>query len=74
MLAARGLWAQSGVRGVEVDYNRPKSYVVGGVGIEGNQYFNEHQILQQVGLQKGQTVTVPGEDVTSIVRRLVAQR
>ncbi|MBQ9701490.1 MAG: outer membrane protein assembly factor BamA [Bacteroidales bacterium] len=74
MLVARGLWAQSGVRGVEVDYNRPKSYVVGGVGIEGNQYFNEHQILQQVGLQKGQTVTVPGEDVTSIVRRLVAQR
>ena len=74
MLAARGLWAQSGVRGVEVDYNRPKSYVVGGVGIEGNQYFNEHQILQQVGLQKGQTITVPGEDVTSIVRRLVAQR
>ncbi|MBQ9194258.1 MAG: outer membrane protein assembly factor BamA, partial [Bacteroidales bacterium] len=74
MLAARGLWAQSGVRGVEVDYNRPKSYVVGGVGIEGNQYFNEHQILQQVGLQKGQIITVPGEDVTSIVRRLVAQR
>ena len=74
MLAARGLWAQSGVRGVEVDYNRPKSYVVGGVGIEGNQYFNEHQILQQVGLQKGQTITVPGEDVTGIVKRLVAQR
>ncbi|MBP3257421.1 MAG: outer membrane protein assembly factor BamA [Bacteroidales bacterium] len=74
MLVARGLWAQSGVRGVEVDYNRPKSYVVGGVGIEGNQYFNEHQILQQVGLQKGQIITVPGEDVTSIVRRLVAQR
>ena len=74
MLAARGLWAQSGVGGVEVDYNRPKSYIVGGVGIEGNQYFNEHQILQQVGLQKGQTITVPGEDVTSIVRRLVAQR
>ena len=74
MLVARGLWAQSGVGGVEVDYNRPKSYIVGGVGIEGNQYFNEHQILQQVGLQKGQTITVPGEDVTSIVRRLVAQR
>jgi len=47
---------------------------VGGVGIEGNQYFNEHQILQQVGLQKGQTITVPGEDVTGVVKRLVAQR
>jgi len=47
---------------------------VGGVGIEGNQYFNEHQILQQVGMQKGQTITVPGEDVTGVVKRLVAQR
>ena len=74
MLAALGLRAQSGAGGVEVDYNRPKSYVVGGVGIEGNQYFNEHQILQQVGLQKGQTITVPGEDVTGVVKRLVAQR
>ncbi len=74
MLAALGLHAQSGAGGVEVDYNRPKSYVVGGVGIEGNQYFNEHQILQQVGLQKGQTITVPGEDVTGVVKRLVAQR
>ena len=42
MLSALGLRAQSGTGGVEVDYNRPKSYVVGGVGIEGNQYFNEH--------------------------------
>lgn len=74
MLSALGLRAQSGTGGVEVDYNRPKSYVVGGVGIEGNQYFNEHQILQQVGLQKGQTITVPGEDVTGVVKRLVAQR
>ena len=74
MLSALGLRAQSGAGGVEVDYNRPKSYVVGGVGIEGNQYFNEHQILQQVGMQKGQTITVPGEDVTGVVRRLVAQR
>ncbi len=74
MLSALGLRAQSGTGGVEVDYNRPKSYVVGGVGIEGNQYFNEHQILQQVGMQKGQTITVPGEDVTSVVKRLVAQR
>ena len=74
MLSALGLRAQSGTGGVEVDYNRPKSYVVGGVGIEGNQYFNEHQILQQVGMQKGQTITVPGEDVTGVVKRLVAQR
>ena len=59
---------------IEVDYNHPRKYVVGGVGVEGNRYFNEHQILQLAGLREGQEVTVPGEDVTGIVKRLVAQR
>ena len=59
---------------IEVDYNHPRKYVVGGVGVEGNQYFNEHQILQLAGLREGQQITVPGEDVTGVVKRLVAQR
>ena len=66
--------AQEKGSGIEIDYNRPKTYVVGGVGVSGNQYFNENQILQLTGLQKGTELTVPGEDVTGIVRRLVAQR
>ena len=68
------LMAQSSRSGIEVDYNHPKKYIVGGVGVEGNQYFNQHQILQITGLQPGQEVTVPGEEVTGIVKRLVAQR
>lgn len=59
---------------IEIDYNSPRKYIVGGVKVEGNHYFNEHQILQQTGLQTGQEITVPGEDVTGIVKRLVAQR
>jgi outer membrane protein insertion porin family len=47
---------------------------VGGVGVEGNQYFNEHQIIQLTGMQPGQEITVPGDEVTGIVKRLVAQR
>ena len=74
LLATSSLWAQSGRNSIEVDYTHPKKYVVGGVGIEGNQYFNEHQILQLVGMQPGQEVTAPGEDITGVVKRLVAQR
>ena len=59
---------------IEVDYNRPRKYVVGGIGIEGNRYFNDHQLLQLVGVQKGTELTVPGEEITMIVKRLVAQR
>ena len=70
ILAGLSLRAQ----GIEVDYSHPRKYIVGGVHVEGNQYFSENQILQLTGMQPGQELTVPGEDITGIVRRLVAQR
>jgi len=74
LLAGTTLQAQNTRSSIEVDYSHPKKYIVGGVSVEGNQYFSEHQILQLTGLQNGQEVTVPGEEITSIVQRLVAQR
>ncbi|MBO4434166.1 MAG: hypothetical protein J5769_01775, partial [Bacteroidales bacterium] len=68
------MWAQTSRSGIEVDYNHPREYVVGGVGVEGNNYFSESQIVQLSGLRAGAKVTVPGEDITSIVRRIWAQR
>ena len=65
-------WAQGD--GVTVDYNNPKKYIVGGVGVEGNHYFSESQILQVTGLQKGMEVEVPGEALSSIVDRMWLQR
>ena len=59
---------------VEVDYSHPRKYVVGGVSVEGNSYFSSQQITQLTGLRKGMEVTVPGEDVSEIVRRLWLKR
>ena len=64
-------FAQEG--GVEVDYNRPVKYKVGGVSVEGNNYFSESQIISLTGLQKGMEVTVPSEELSLIVRRLWLQ-
>ena len=69
VLAAVSAMAQ----GVEIDYNNPKKYVVGGVTVEGNNYFSPEQILQIAGLQSGMEVTVPGEEISSIVNRLWLQ-
>ena len=74
VLAAFGASAQGNRSSIEIDYLRPRKYVVGGVGVEGNRYFSENQILQLSGLRTGMTVTAPGEDITGIVNRLVAQR
>ena len=73
-LAGMTLRAQTGRESIEIDYANPKTYVVGGVGVEGNQYFGENQVLQLTGVRTGMKLTVPGEDVTGIVKRLVAQR
>ena len=68
------VWAQQKGSDVEVDYNNPKKYIVGGVRVEGSQYFSPDQILQAAGLQKGMEVTVPSEAMSNIVERLWHQR
>ena len=67
-------WAQQVGSDIVVDYNKPQKYVVGGVKVEGNNYFSPDQILQITGMQKGMEVTVPSEELTSIVNRLWLQR
>ena len=59
---------------ITVDYENPQKYIVGGVEVEGNHYFGPDQIIQLTGLQKGLEVTVPGDDMSSIVERLWLQR
>ena len=60
--------AQDG--GVEVDYNHPQKYIVAGISVEGNTVFGESQIVNQTGLHPGMEVTVPGDDLSNVVRRL----
>ena len=75
-LAAAGLsaYGQSFREGVETDYNNPRKYILGGLRVEGNSYFGENQILQTTGLKQGSELQIPGDDVTNVVRRLMAQR
>lgn len=74
MALAIPVWAQASGEKIEVDYNNPKKYVVGGVEVEGNHYFAPQQIIQITGLQKGMEVTVPSEELSAIVKRLWLQR
>ena len=60
--------------GIEVDYNHPQKYIIAGISVEGNTVFSEQQIVNQTGLHQGMTVTVPGDDIANVVRRLYLQR
>ena len=58
---------------VEVDYTRPRKYIVGDVNVEGNTYFSSNQIVSQTGLLKGREVTIPGDDITSAIKKLTTR-
>ncbi len=58
---------------IEVDYDNPKSYIVGGVTVRGNKSYSNNQIISLTGLAKGLTVTVPSDAMSSVVDRLWAQ-
>ena len=74
LFVAFGVWGQQNRDDVTIDYNKPKKYIVGGVGVEGYNYLNPDQIMQVSGLQKGMAVTVPSDEMTSVINRLWAQR
>ncbi len=59
---------------VEIDYNRPKQYYVGSVRVEGNTYFDQSQIAAQSGLYVGRRITLPGDEISSAIKRLLAKK
>ena len=59
---------------VEVDYDQPRSYIIGGISVDGNTHFGEQQIISLTGLQQGMKVTIPSDDLSSVVTRLWAQK
>ena len=59
---------------LNLDYSKPKEYYVGGVRVEGNSTHRDEQIINLTGLRKGMKLTIPGDDISSILNRLWAQR
>ena len=61
-------------RTVEVDYNRPQVYEIGGLTVSGIKYLNPDQILSLTGIQIGDKIEIPGEELSSIIKRIWQQR
>lgn len=67
-------YAQQNQSSLVVDYMHPRKYIVGGIKVEGIKYLGEQQIIALTGLREGMEVTIPGEQMTSIVQRIWGQR
>ncbi len=57
-----------------VDYEDPKDYILGGISVSGVKYLGEEQMISLTGLSKGDVITIPGDEISSIVKRIWAQR
>ena len=47
----------------------PKKYEIGGIKVEGIDNYEDYVLIGLSGLAVGQTITVPGDDITSAIKR-----
>lgn len=57
-----------------VDYNSPKTYIVGGVEISGTNYYDKSVLLVLAGIQPGQKIRIPSDEVTKTINNLWKQK
>ncbi len=59
---------------MEVDYDHPKTYIVGGITVEGVRDADVQKMINFTGIRKGQELLVPGDEISQMVRRFWTQR
>jgi outer membrane protein insertion porin family len=74
-LAPRQLAAQQIIKDtLEVmDYEHPSEYVIADVTVSGIEYIQKEVLVSLSGLKKGETITLPGEEVTSVLKKFWSQ-
>jgi len=54
---------------IEINYNNPKEYIIGGISIGGNNKLDKEAILVISGISVGDTVAIPGDETQKLVRK-----
>ena len=54
----------------ELNLLRPKKYLLGGISIKGNHKFSEQSIKAFAGLTEGQEIKIPGDQLSSAIKKL----
>ncbi len=53
-----------------IDIQKNKKYTIGGISIKGNQTISEQSILIFSGLNNGQSIKIPGDKLSSAIKKL----
>lgn len=60
--------------GGEIDYSNPHDYTIAGITVTGSEFTDVQAIKLFSGLQVGQEITVPGDDISKAIRNLWRQQ
>ena len=58
------------IQGQELQYSQGKKYTLGGITVSGNTSFSEQTIVTYSGLRKDKEITIPGEDISTAIKKL----
>jgi outer membrane protein insertion porin family len=56
-----------------VDYKKPKEYIIGGITVSGVKYLDANTIISVSGLNVNEKIEIPGERVSTVIKRLMQQ-
>ena len=73
LLFAGNLFAQNQNVGIELDYEKPKKYVVEDISIEGIKYLDPDLYVGVTGIAKGDTVMIPSDVFARAIKKLWEQ-
>lgn len=57
-----------------IDYETPQTYEIGGIEVRGADYTDANGIIAISGLNKGQTIRIPSDQISKSIRKLWKQR
>lgn len=55
---------------VDLNYDNPTTYLLAGLEVEGVEYSNKEAIIARSGLAVGEPITIPGMQVSDVIKRL----
>ena len=67
-------YAVSAQNSAVVDYESPKTYTIKKIKVEGTNYLSADRVIGLTGLQEGEKIEIPSQQLSGIVNRLWLQR
>lgn len=59
---------------IDINYNTPKEYEIGGISVSGIRYLDHNVVIGLSGLSIGDKIDVPGEEIASAIKKLWKQK